>query len=102
MCYDKVMGKLSSRQTILESQMGKNLLEDLLHEKSLNFDELTQAPSNDDTQKSLEKLTEEVLVKCKSFSKSKLQAEDLSSLSEKQVEDSIAKLMELALDQATP
>ena len=78
--------------------MGKNLLEDLLHEKSLDYDKLKEAQPEVDAQKSLEQLTEEVLVKGKEFKSTKLQADDLSTLSEQQIEDSINKLMNLALN----
>jgi len=36
--YDKVMGRLASRTSLVDRQMGNDLLEDLLLEKSLDLD----------------------------------------------------------------
>ena len=42
MAYDNVMKRLNQRQSRTESQMGGNLLEDLLLEKSLNLDKFKE------------------------------------------------------------
>ena len=51
--YTKVMGKIGGRQSATDSQMGKNLFEDLLIEKSMDYEKLTAAKPVTHAQKSL-------------------------------------------------
>ena len=48
-----MMGRLNSRQTKTESQMGNNLLEDLLLEKSFDLDKFRDARAETATKKTL-------------------------------------------------
>ena len=82
MTYKDVMGKLSKRQTAAESQMGTNLFEDLLLEKSQNLDELRSAKKTTKVQKSLYKASAKAMEKGKRFEKANIKADDLNVVSE--------------------
>ena len=98
MAYDNVMKRLNQRQSRTESQMGGNLLEDLLLEKSLNLDKFKEDRGTTEEREMLDKLSDRVLTQGKQFKKSKLSAHDLDGLNETAIEDKISELMDLALD----
>jgi len=80
--YDNVMGRLVSRSSVVDRQMGNNLLEDLLLEKSLDLDKFKAVKEVSDAQKSLRQISEEVVMKGKKFENSSLHADDLDQLTE--------------------
>ena len=79
--------------------MGKNLFEDLLHEKSYDLHKFVKdRPAADDTEQSLNQLSEDVVVYGSKFEKTKLGAEDLEYLSQEIIKAKIDEFMETILD----
>ena len=84
--YDNVMKHLNKRQSRTESQMGNNLLEDLLLEKSYDLDKFRKEREATESKKTLDQLSDEVLTGGQRFEKSKLNAYDLDGLGEDTVQ----------------
>ena len=95
--YKGIMGHLEKRQTTFESQMGNNLFEDLLHEKSLDLEKFLKKRSVDDAEQGLNQLSEDVVRYGQKFEKTKLGAEDLEYLSEDVIKSKIDQFMETVL-----
>ena len=95
--YKGIMGHLEKRQTTFESQMGNNLFEDLLHEKSLDLEKFLKKRPADDAEQGLNQLSEDVVRYGQKFEKTKLGAEDLEYLSEDVIKSKIDQFMETVL-----
>lgn len=96
--YESLMTRLGSRSTKIDTQMGENLFEDLLLEKSQNLDKFKEAKPVSKTKNSLKKITDQVVFEGKSFVNSKLSADDLVSVSEEQIKTKIGELMETLMN----
>ena len=96
--YKAIMGHLGKRQTTFESQMGNNLFEDLLHEKSMDLTKFMFKRPADDAEQSLNQLSEDVVRYGQKFEKTKLGAEDLEYLSEDVIKSKIDEFMETVLE----
>ena len=93
-----MMSRLNSRQTKTESQMGNNLLEDLLLEKSFDLDKFRDAREETETKKTLNEMSDSVLREGKKFEKSGLRADQLADVSEDAIMRRINRLMAMSLD----
>ena len=76
------MGKLDSRTSTVDRQMGNDLLEDLLHEKSLDLDKFKGAKPVTREQLSLRQVSDKVIETRGKFEISELSVDDLDSMSE--------------------
>ena len=92
------MEHLGKRQTVIQSQMGNHLFEDLLHEKSFDLMKFVEQRPADDAEQSLNQLSEDVVRYGKKFEKTKLGAEDLEYLSEDVIKSKIDEFMETVLE----
>lgn len=95
------MGKLKSRSSTVDRQMGTNLLEDLLREKTLDLDSFKGAKSMPEEQLSLRQISDRAMTMGKPFKISQVHPEDLDSLSEDQIKDRISNLMGMAMSPGT-
>ena len=96
--YGKVMNRLNTRTSQVDSQMGTNLFEDMLLEKSHDlekFKDKVQRGKNE--KKSFKQITDEVLLEGKKFRNSQLSADDLLIVEEDEIKASIEGLMDQLL-----
>ena len=96
--YDNVMTRLNKRQSQTESQMGNNLFEDLLLEKSYDLDKFRVDRDTTESKKTLDQLSDQVLTKGQSFKNSKLNEYDLDGLADETIQARIDELMDRTLD----
>ena len=96
--YQKVMGRLDARKSTVDSQMGHDLLEDLLHEKSLDLDKFKEEHPEISSQRELRMTSDRVFLTGKPFKNTELEADELSAIKDEDLQSSIDKLMNVALD----
>ena len=95
------MGKLKSRSSTVDRQMGNHLLEDLLREKTLDLESFKGAKPMPEKQLSLRQVSDRAIATGKPFKISKVHPEDLDSLSEEHIKAEISNLMGLAMSPGT-
>jgi len=79
--------------------MGNNLFEDMLHEKSMDYEKLTAVKPISNAQKSVSQVMDGVILSNgKRFKNSKLSADDLDSFDDAEIKARIDSLMGLALN----
>lgn len=91
------MGRLNSRTSMVDSQMGVNLLEDMLLEKSHDLDKFKKLERGKKSKKSLKQISDEVIFEGKKFPNSQATTDDLLMIEEDEIKANIKDLMEQLL-----